>query len=275
MNRRDGDRWSLAAVRRGIGSGAATISGLRRVSAKVIDMPISNNIEQFATTIGTKPDEVLSEMDRRAAATDFPTVGPSVGGWLQQLAGLAEAEQIFEFGSGFGYSAYWFARSLPADGEIVLTEVDADELEAAREYLERGGYADRARFELGDALETVEQYGGPFDVVLIDNEKERYVEAFESIRSKVPIGGIVVADNAMAGPFEFETIRRLFVEEVDGEPLDGPETWTDADEESLDDSDLVAARGIATYLGHVGSIDAFETTLLPLGEGLAISRRRR
>lgn len=224
-------------------------------------MSIPNDIEQFATAIGTQPDEVLAEMDRRAARTEFPTVGPAVGGWLQQLAGLVGAERIFEFGSGFGYSAYWFARSLPADGEIVLTEIDADELESAREYLGRGGYADRAKFELGDANETIERYEGPFDVVLIDNEKERYVEAFDAVESKVPVGGIVVADNAIAGPFEFETIRRLVFEDTGGS--------------NGDDSTLDAARGIESYLDHVRSLDAFETTLLPLGEGLVVSRRRR
>lgn len=226
-------------------------------------MPIPDDIERYAAAIGPRPDEVLIEMDRRAARTGFPTVGPAVGGWLQQLAGLVEAERIFEFGSGFGYSAYWFARSIPEDGEVVLTEVDADELESAREYLERGGYADRATFELGDAIETVEAYDGPFDVVLIDNEKDRYVEAFESIRSKVPVGGLVVADNAMAGPFEFETICRLVLEEPNGEGIDDFDRDTDA------------ARGIAAYLERVGSLEAFETSLLPLGEGLVVSRRRR
>ncbi len=225
-------------------------------------MTVPDEIEAFAARIGPEPDEILREMNRRASSTDFPTVGPAVGGWLQQLAGLIDAERIFEFGSGYGYSAYWFARALPADGEIVLTEIDADELELAREFLARGGYTGRATFERGDAIETIERYGGPFDVVLIDNEKHRYVEAFEAVRSKVPAGGIVVADNAMAGPFDFETLRRL----LEGEH---------ADAGALEDLRTDSARGIASYLEHVGAADDFQTTVLPLGEGLAVSRRRR
>jgi predicted O-methyltransferase YrrM len=224
-------------------------------------MTVPADIEAFAAAIGPQPDEILSEMEDRAAETDFPTVGPAVGGWLQQLAGLVEADRIFEFGSGFGYSAYWFARGLPADGEIVLTEIDTEELEEAREYLERGGIDAHVSFELGDAIETVERYEGPFDIALIDNEKHRYVEAFEAIRSKIPVGGLVVADNAIEGPFEFGTIRRLyFGEEEPKRP---------------DDAENDAAGGVAAYLDHVGSLEAFETTLLPLGEGLVISRRTR
>lgn len=222
-------------------------------------MTVPDDIGQFTRAVGSRPDAVLTEMDRRAVETDFPTVGPAVGGWLQQLAGLVGAERIFEFGSGFGYSAYWFARGLSADGEIVLTEIDAEELESAREYLTRGGYDDQARFEHGDAIETIERYDGPFDVVLIDNEKDRYVEAFEAVRSKLSTGGIVIADNAMEGPFEFETIRRLFDDD------------DDAPQRDIAHAD--AAEGVVSYLEHVGSTDDFETTVLPLGEGLAVSRR--
>ncbi|WP_178916723.1 O-methyltransferase [Natronomonas gomsonensis] len=216
-------------------------------------MTVPDDIETFAATVGPEPDDVLRAMDDRAEETGFPTVGPAVGGWLQQLAGFVGAERVFEFGSGYGYSAYWFARALPDDGEIVLTEIDVDELDDARENLAAGGFEDIARFELGDAIDIVDDYDGPFDLVLIDNEKDRYVEAFEAVRSKVPVGGVVVADNMTAGPFDFEEIHRLVVE--------GGES----------DNDM--ATGVAAYLDHVRSDDAFETTLLPLGEGVAVTRR--
>jgi predicted O-methyltransferase YrrM len=225
-------------------------------------MGVPDDIEAFAAAIGPEPDAVLEAMDRRAEATDFPTVGPAVGGWLRALADLVDAERVFEFGSGFGYSAYWFLGGMAEDGEIVLTEIDAEELDAAREYLGRGGYADRARFEVGDAVEIVEGYEGPFDIALLDNEKARYVEAFEAIRAEIPVGGLVVADNAVEGPHEFGTLRRLIAGDGGGdEDGDGPDDPTDA------------ARGIAAYLEHVRSAEGFETTLLPVGEGLAVTRR--
>lgn len=216
-------------------------------------MTVPDDLGAFAAAIGPEPDAVLEEMDARADETGFPTVGPAVGGWLQQLAGLVGAHRAFEFGSGFGYSAYWFARALPEDGEVVLTEIDAEELDDARAYFEQGGVADRATFEVGDAIEIVRKYEGPFDVVLIDNEKRRYVEAFEAVAPKVPPGGVVVADNMTAGPFEFDEIADLVI----GNRTDdgGP------------------AGGIAAYLDHLDDASSFETTLLPLGEGLAVSRR--
>ncbi|UTF52501.1 O-methyltransferase [Natronosalvus rutilus] len=218
---------------------------------------LADEIARFVRATGPEPDETLVEMDEYAAAEGFPHVGPEVGGFLRLIARLADAERIFEFGSGYGYSAYWFAEALPDDGEIVLTEVDADELELAKSYLERGGYDGLASYELGDALETIEDYDGPFDVALIDHQKHRYAEAFEAIRPKLSIGGVIVADNAMrAGIIQFEKL----LEVVEGGDPDDVNEHT---------------QGIATYLETVRDDPDFETVVLPLGEGIAVSYRVR
>lgn len=208
-------------------------------------------VSQFARAIGST-DDVIDDMDTYADEQGFPTVGPEIGGWLSLLARMSDARSVFEFGSGFGYSAYWFAQALPDDGEIVLTERDSDNLDRAREYLSRGGYLDQITIEQGDAIETIERYDGPFDIILIDNEKHRYREAFETVREKVASGGLVVADNAMtAGHIDFDTLSEI----VRGHAVETNE----------------ATRGIADYLERVTNDPAFETTLLPLGEGLAVS----
>ncbi|MDS0259195.1 O-methyltransferase [Haloarcula sp. S1CR25-12] len=218
------------------------------------ETPLPAVTEQFARALAPEPDAIVAEMDERADREGFPTVGPAVGAWLRMLARLTDADRVFEFGSGFGYSAYWMAPAVPEDGEIVLTEIDADELDSAREYFERGGYADRAAFEHGDALDVVERYDGPFGVVLVDNEKQRYVEAFEAVREKVPVGGVVAADNAVeAEPLDFGDIRALLA----GERVAASD----------------ASRGIADYLERVRDDPDFETGLLPLGEGVAVSVR--
>jgi len=216
------------------------------------ETPLPDVTEQFARSLAPESDEIVDEMDDRADREGFPTVGPAVGAWLRLLARLTDAERVFEFGSGYGYSAYWMAPAV--SDQIVLTEIDADELDSAREYFRRGGYADRAVFEHGDAIDIVDRYDGPFDVVLVDNEKERYTEAFEAVREKVPVGGVVAADNAIeAGPLDFDDVRALLA----GESVDASG----------------ASHGIADYLAHVRSDPDFETGLLPLGEGVAVSVR--
>jgi predicted O-methyltransferase YrrM len=217
--------------------------------------PVPEGIERFATLVGPERDDVIEEMDAHAKATGFPTVGPAVGGWFRLLARAVGAERVFEFGSGFGYSAYWFAEAVGPGGTVVLCEYDADNCERAREYLRRGGYLERCVIEQGDAIETVREHDGPFDVVLLDNEKTRYREAFEAVQGKVAPGGLVVADNAIASgdSIEFAELTAL----VAGEDVDTGES----------------TRAIADYLAAVRAADGFETALLPLGEGVAVSRR--
>jgi len=232
---------------------------------------VSPEVARFARTIGPEPDAVIEEMDEHAEREGFPTVGPEVGGWLQLLASLVDARRVFEFGSGFGYSACWFARALPADGEIVLTDADPDNLDRARSYLDRAGAADLATFEVGDAVETARRYDGRFDVALLDVEKYQYVDAFEAIRSSIPPGGLILADNTMSAGREVadDTVDfdALLAAMDDGAP--------DLSVTDLPDETRAQTGGILEYLRHVADRPEFESTLLPLGDGVTVTARVR
>ncbi|WP_331233106.1 O-methyltransferase [Natronorarus salvus] len=216
---------------------------------------LADDVVSFLKTAGPEGDEVLAEMDAYAEREGFPHVGPEVGGFLRLLVRVAGAERIFEFGSGYGYSAYWFAGALSEGDEIVLTEVDADELSMAREYMDRGGFDADVRYELGDAIETIDSYEGPLDAVLIDNEKHRYREAFDAVREKLAPGAVVIADNMLAA-------NTVYYDDVD-RLLRGEET---------DATD--SARGVAAYLERVRSDPDCETSVLPIGEGIAVTHVR-
>jgi predicted O-methyltransferase YrrM len=220
------------------------------------DEVVPPEVERLAGLVGPEGDEILAEMERHAREESFPIVGSAVGGWLALLARATGARRVFEFGSGFGYSAYWFARALPPEGEVVLTEIDEDELELAREFFDRAGLADRAQFEHGDALDTVERYDGPFDVVLIDNEKQRYREAFEAVEPKLRSGSLVLADNAVTAGTVVD--RDEVVALLAGDAVDAGE----------------GSAGIAEYISFVRERENLDTSLLPLGEGVAVSRVR-
>ena len=213
-------------------------------------------VDRILSLAAPEGDAVLADMEARAEREGFPTVGHEVGAFLRTCARLTGARSVFELGSGFGYSAYWIAPALGPDGRIVLTEFDEDELELAREYFERGGYADRAVFESGDALEIVEEYDGPFDVVLVDHQNDRYVEGFEAVREKVAPGGVVIADNVL------NSGSAMLPEDV-AAALSGEEP--ERESASLD--------GIVEYFRHVRADPDFETTVAPVGEGLFVSVR--
>lgn len=199
------------------------------------------------------PDEILTEMDEYGRKTNFPTVGPDVGRFLRVAVLVAGAERVFEFGSGFGYSAVWMADALPDDGEIVLTDYDEENVERARDFMERAGYGDRGTFHVGDAIDAFDGTRGTFDVVLIDHEKHRYVEAFDRVEDRIPEGGIVIADNVLDGPVDPRDVKAGLTGD---EPSDS------------------ATAGIVSYIERVRDAPTFETVIVPLDQGISISVRR-
>ena len=215
---------------------------------------VSTPVSQLLELTGPTKDDILNEMEEHGHESGFPTVGTEVGGVLRLCARMVDASSVFEFGSGFGYSAYWFAAALPEDGQIVLTEHDADELELAREYFDRGDMSHKAVFEQGDALDIVEEYNGPFDVVLIDHQNYRYKDGFEAVRDKISPGGIVIADNVIVSADHLQTDELISL--LDGESLDNVDEHT---------------RGIADYYLSLQSDPVFETCALPVGEGITVS----
>lgn len=213
---------------------------------------LDDDVRAVLSLAAPDPEPVLAEMADHARERGFPFVGPQVGGLLRLLARAVDASRAFEFGSGFGYSAAWVAPVLPADGEIVLTDYDEDNLEAARRYLSRLDCADVARFEAGDALATVDRYDGPFEFVLVDHDKTQYVDALQAVRPRLADEAVVVADNVLAGPTTPAKVRAALAGDA---PAD----------------DYTA--GVVAYLEAIRDDDAFETVLVPLGEGVAVSYR--
>ena len=157
------------------------------------------HIERYLETLETTRDAVLTEMERQAAERDFPIVGPLVGRMLTLLALTIGARRILELGSGFGYSAYWFARAMPEDGELILTEGSAKNLAQAREFFRQGSLRCRVRFELGDAFEILDRLPGEFDIIFNDVDKEQYPAAFHKAVPRVRAGGFFLSDNMLWG----------------------------------------------------------------------------
>jgi len=218
------------------------------------------DVESLLAAANPEPSPLLAEMTEHGDDRGFPTVGPDAGRFLRLLATLADADRVFEFGSGFGYSAAWFLPALPADGEIVLTDYDDDNLAEARGFLDRLDPEAAVHYEAGDAFDAFERYddddddeAGLFDLVFLDHDKTRYAEAFDRVVEGLAPGGVVVADNVMEGPVTPGGVTDAL---RGGDPVDD------------------ATAGVAAYVERVRDDPDFETAVVPLGEGLAVSTHR-
>ncbi len=142
-------------------------------------------------------DPVLLEMETLAAERKFPAVGREVGATLEMLARSIGARRVFELGSGFGFSAWWFARAVGPDGEVTLTDGDPANTARSREFLGKAGLSDRCRFVTGDAITALGATTGEFDIVYCDIDKTGYPAAFAAAAERVRVGGYYICDNAL------------------------------------------------------------------------------
>ena len=145
-------------------------------------------------------EPVLAEMEALAEERKFPIVGRVVGSTLELLARSVGARRVFEMGSGFGFSAYWFSRAVGAGapgGQVFLTDTDAENARQAEAFLSRAGLWGPCRFIVDDAMRALEATEGEFDVVYCDVDKEGYPAAWAAARNRVRVGGLYLCDNVL------------------------------------------------------------------------------
>ena len=159
---------------------------------------VNPQIEEYMASLQARHDEpVLLEMEREGRERDFPIVGRNVGATLDVLARSIGARRVMELGSGFGYSAYWFARAVGPGGEVHCTDGDPDNAAVAEAYLSRAGLWDRVTYHVGDAVEQMQTVEGDFDIVYDDIDKHGYPAAWLAGRERIRLGGLYVCDNVL------------------------------------------------------------------------------
>src|SRR5205085_7630234 len=156
------------------------------------------NVETYIHGLLRRRDEpVLLEMEAEAEASGFPIVGRMSGVVIEILARSIGAKRVFELGSGYGYSAYWFARATGPDGEVHLTDTDPENERKAMDYLGRARVVNAITFHVGDAVTSLREVGGEWDVIYCDINKDGYPEAWREARDHVRPGGLYICDNTL------------------------------------------------------------------------------
>ena len=146
----------------------------------------------------TRYDEpVLLEMEAEGKERGFPIIGRLVGVTVELLARSVGAKRVFELGSGFGYSAYWFARAVGPSGEVHGTDGDPANEPKALDYLSRAGLAEPIRWHVGDAVTHLAAAPGEFDVLYNDIDKDGYPAAWMAARERIRVGGLYICDNVL------------------------------------------------------------------------------
>ncbi len=188
----------------------------------------------------------LAELEAEARRTGFPIIGPATGHLCYLLTRLSNARQVFELGSGFGYSTAWFARAVKENGGGIVHHVVWDDRlsREARENLVALGLADVVQFHVGEAVATLQEAAGPFDVIFNDIDKQDYPKALDVITTKLRPGGLLLVDNML---------------------------WSGRIFERRDTSP--ATRGVRELTRRVQADPRWIASVIPLRDGLLVAQR--
>lgn len=154
-------------------------------------------LQAYLTTLVPPRDPELQAMEAYADEHDFPILGPVSGYYCYQLAILLKARSVFEMGSGYGYSTAWFARAVQENGGGVVHHTVWDEKLSgmAKQHLAKLGFADLIQYHLAEAVETLRNTAGPFDIIFNDIDKEAYPTSLPLIKERLRPGGLLIIDN--------------------------------------------------------------------------------
>jgi caffeoyl-CoA O-methyltransferase len=194
-------------------------------------------------------DPLLDDIRTEGLAAGLPLVEPETARLLRSLVIATGARRVLEVGTAIGYSAIWMGQALPADGILITMEVDAARAGVARRNFERAGLSSKASVIVGDAARFLHKVAGPFDVIFQDGDKLQYEPLLDALINHLRPGGVLVTDNVL----------------WDGEVVEG------FVREPRHDAASTAA--IRAYNRRLATEPRLLTTILPLGDGVAVSVR--
>ena len=167
------------------------------------------------------------------------------GRLLKMLVQMIRPRRILEVGTFSGYSAICMAEGLEEGGKVYTFEINDEQEDFTRPWIEGSPVADKIEFIIGDAITEAPKLGIEFDMAFIDGDKRTYVETYEMVLNRLKPGGFILADNTL----------------WDGHITDPA---YDRDHQTL---------GIRRFNDHIAQDPRVEQVILPLRDGLTLIRK--
>ena len=168
------------------------------------------------------------------------------GRLLKMLVRMIRPRNVLEVGTFSGYSAICLAEGLEEGGRVYTFEINDEQEDFTRPWIEGSPVADKITFIIGDAITEAPRLGIDFDMAFIDGDKRTYVETYEMVLSVLRPGGFILADNTL---------------------------WDGHVTDPAYDRDQQTA-GVRRFNDYVKNDPRTEQVILPLRDGLTLIRKQ-
>lgn len=207
-------------------------------------------LDHYVVTHSENEPELLQQLTRETYQKILqPRMlsGHYQGRILSMISKLINPKNILEIGTYTGYSALCLAEGMQPEGSLHTIDINEELHDFQRKYFNKSPYGKQIFQHTGDALEIIPSLKTTFDLVFIDADKENYSKYFKLIIDKLNPGGVILSDNVLwSGKVIATTFKK-------------------------DDS---ATPALIAYNKLLKDDSRIETVLLPIRDGLTISRKR-
>lgn len=192
---------------------------------------------------------VLKEIETFARENGVPIVQKETAKFIEFMVSMKKPLRILELGTAIGFSSILMYEAAGTKPEIVTIERDERMIELAKINLDRFNLADKIKIEEGDCLEILEKLEEPFDLIFMDAGKGHYNHFLPHCLRLLKEDGIIIADNVL--------FRGMV-----------------ATNDLVKRRKITIVKRMRTYLDMVSSDDSLITSVIPMGDGIAVTRRR-
>ena len=214
-------------------------------------MIVDERIVTFINSLDTKNSEILENIEREALADSVPIIRREMQSFLKVLLLIKKPMRILEVGTAVGFSALLMSEYAPEGCRITTIENYEKRIPIARENFARAGKEDAITLIEGDAAKVLEELEGTYDFIFMDAAKGQYIHYLPHVFRLLSEGGCLVSDNVMQ---DGDVIQSRFAVERRNR--------------------TIHAR-MREYLYELKHDPRLETAILPLGDGVAVSVKRK
>ena len=207
---------------------------------------ISEKLAEYLSQNSDKEPEILSKLNKETHQKILqPRMlsGHIQGRFLSLISKIKSPLYILEIGTYTGYGTLCLAEGLATNGKIFTIDRNEELINIQNKYFEESGNRDKIIQLTGNAVDILMGLDENFDLIFIDADKENYIKYFEIVSKKLNPNGIIISDNVL---------------------------WSGkVVEESDNDQETDTLKKFNKLLSKD---ERFETIILPLRDGLSISR---
>ena len=212
---------------------------------------ISNErIATYIHSLEVPESPVIEAIEQEALDTFVPIIRKETQSFLKVLLKIKKPLRILEVGTAVGFSAILMSEYMPEGGHIMTIENYEKRIPIARENFRRAGKEDQITLTPGDALEVMKELSGPYDFIFMDAAKGQYIHYLPEVLRLLAPEGVLMSDNVLQ---DGDVIESRF---------------------AVERRNRTIHSRMREYLYELTHHEELQTSLLPLGDGVALSVKK-